>query len=497
MLTREQLYAVGSPAQRLFLEAAPGSGKTTVAAHRFALQRYGSGYRLDPHGVIAVSFTRAATWELRTRVQRSWGHGAVRLPHRIETLDTLMCDLVHALLAKGLIAWPGQHVKLDVADTWRSLTDAAYSDRVTTVRLNAGQVQMIVTRAETRASRPVARQVQRKFYEGVCTHDEIRAVLQLSLQQPVLRDALAGHLSANARALIVDEVFDANELDLDVVELACSAGLHVTLIGDPWQALYRFRGARPDLVPDVVERGAMLTLPLSESFRWRSEEQAELARRLRAGDPVVVPSKRDAEEPDVVLASEWAHLWSLEPNILPLAFGSAKGNVAEAGATLLLDYVTRSLLGLDAVYTTDALATLRITDPVAVDRLDASWPRVIDALRQDGTPGLKAGYAALVDLLTGETDTAFPQVRANYTKRLGWLRERLAFSGDVVAGMTVHQAKGREWNLVGVALQDSHIEHLQRGLSSAESLHRQLYVACTRARDRTVAIDNFGPGQVG
>jgi DNA helicase-2/ATP-dependent DNA helicase PcrA len=63
--------------------------------------------------------------------------------------------------------------------------------------------------------------------------------------------------------------------------------------------------------------------------------------------------------------------------------------------------------------------------------------------------------------------------------------------------MTVHQAKGREWNLVGVALQDSHIEHLQRGLSSAESLHRQLYVACTRARDRTVAIDNFGPGQVG
>jgi DNA helicase-2/ATP-dependent DNA helicase PcrA len=163
--------------------------------------------------------------------------------------------------------------------------------------------------------------------------------------------------------------------------------------------------------------------------------------------------------------------------------------VAEAGATLLLDYVARSLLGLNATYAMDALATLRITDPDAVDRLDAGWPAVIDALRQEGDPGPRAGYLALVDLLAAETSTTLPQVRGNYTKRLGWLRERLEFSSDVVvAGMTVHQAKGREWDVVGVALQDAHLEHLQEGLSSADSIHRQLYVACTRARYRTVAL---------
>jgi DNA helicase-2/ATP-dependent DNA helicase PcrA len=489
MLTGEQLRAVGSPAPRLFLEAAPGSGKTTVAAHRFALQRYDRGYQSDPRGVIAVSFTRSATWELWTRVQRWWGSGAVRIPHRIVTLDTLICDLVHAILAKGLIVWPGQHVTLNVADTWKTLTDTGFSDRVTVVSMRAGQVLMSVESAEARALRPVAGQVLQKVAEGICTHEEVRAVLEHSLQQPALRDALAEYLAATTRALIVDEVFDANELDLNVVELACSAGLDVTLIGDPWQALYRFRGARPDLVPEVVDRAAMLTLPLSESFRWRSGEQAELARRLRAGESIIVSPRRAADEPDVVLASEWAHLWGLEKSVLPLAFGSAKGNVAEAGATLLLDYVARSLLGLNATYAMDALATLRITDPDAVDRLDAGWPAVIDALRQEGDPGPRAGYLALVDLLAAETSTTLPQVRGNYTKRLGWLRERLEFSSDVVvAGMTVHQAKGREWDVVGVALQDAHLEHLQEGLSSADSIHRQLYVACTRARYRTVAL---------
>jgi hypothetical protein len=63
--------------------------------------------------------------------------------------------------------------------------------------------------------------------------------------------------------------------------------------------------------------------------------------------------------------------------VLPLAFGAAKGNIPEAGATLLLDYVKRALLGLSAIYADEALATLRIA-VAGLERLDAGWPDVID-----------------------------------------------------------------------------------------------------------------------
>ena len=86
-LTDEQLTAAGSSLPRLFLQAAPGSGKTTVAAQRFGARRYSSvqplSDQVDGRAVLAVSFTRSATRELRGRVQRTWGSTALRWPHRI------------------------------------------------------------------------------------------------------------------------------------------------------------------------------------------------------------------------------------------------------------------------------------------------------------------------------------------------------------------------------------------------------------------------------
>lgn len=488
-LTGDQLRCAGSRAAKLFLEAAPGSGKTTVAANRFALQRYVRPKRPDPRGVVAVSFTRAATRELRVRVQRQWGRSSVRLPHRVITLDTLICDLVRALLAAELLKWPGGHKVLDVRDTWNALVSTSYTTRDTTVYVADNTVMVASVRTAERMTSPSPAGVQKMMREGVCTHAEVRVALEHAVGHPDQRAVLIEYMRRTMRALIVDEVFDANELDLEVVQVACDADIGVTLIGDPWQALYRFRGARPDLVPELVEANSMTTLPLTESFRWRSEAQADLAMKLRAGESTTIDAAQPEHgDPDVVLATQWADLWDLDARVLPLAFGAAKGNIEEAGATLLLDFVTRTLLGVGAVYMADALSTLRIGDPLAIERLDAGWPGVIEQLRVPGMDGPKAGYIALVDLIATESDAKFRPVRGNYTKRLARLRERLVLDTALVLGLSVHQAKGCEWDTVGLALKPSHVEHLRNGLSHTETTHRELYVACTRARVRTVAV---------
>jgi UvrD/REP helicase N-terminal domain len=75
------------------------------------------------------------------------------------------------------------------------------------------------------------------------TRSLYRSALTLSVPLP---GSAMSSASVTARALVVDEVFDANRLDLAIVELAMESGLEVTIIGDPWQALYGFRGARPE-----------------------------------------------------------------------------------------------------------------------------------------------------------------------------------------------------------------------------------------------------------
>ena len=126
-LTAQQRHAASTREKNIFIEAGPGTGKTTVSAQRFGVHRFAAAYRHDARAVVAVSFTRSATFNLRRRVQRLWGTEALAWPHRIVTLDTIMSDLLHVLLRAGLVEWPDAKklwpdgdVKLDVRDSWAS-----------------------------------------------------------------------------------------------------------------------------------------------------------------------------------------------------------------------------------------------------------------------------------------------------------------------------------------------------------------------------------------
>ena len=262
---------------------------------------------------------------------------------------------------------------------------------------------------------------------------------------------------------------------------------HLSVISDPWQALYLFRGARPDVVPDLLTRTGVETLPLTSSFRWRTDEQRDLASTLRQGRGVVLPTDPTAQ-PDVVLALWWKDLWDLGPSVLPLAFGSFKGGYEEAAATLLLNHVTRNIFDLDATYLADALASLDVQDLTTPQRLEPELQGVVDVLTSGAAGAVNSAYSQLVTTVGTVSRRALRPAHAAHTKRLAQLQERLTFAGRPTPGLTTHQAKGGEWDVVGVRLRDSERQTLAGGLSSSEDTHRKIYVACTRAHTRTVEI---------
>jgi ATP-dependent DNA helicase UvrD/PcrA len=73
------------------------------------------------------------------------------------------------------------------------------------------------------------------------------------------------------------------------------------------------------------------------------------------------------------------------------------------------------------------------------------------------------------------------------------LRRRI-HRDDLIPGLTVHQAKGREWPRVGVALSNKDEQMLAAGLQALEEEHCVLYVALTRAKESCVALGQ--PGEI-
>jgi DNA helicase-2/ATP-dependent DNA helicase PcrA len=494
-LTDEQLVAAAAKLPAVFLEAAPGSGKTTVAAQRFGALRFSRRTShdgsLDDRPVLAVSFTRSATAELRHRVRRSWGPAALAWPHRICTLDTLVYDLLRDVLAGGLVTWPGGHIELDVKDSWKALVRHGFSARQWGASVDgSGRVVVrIVRRHEYRRAAPEPEPMRAELAAGRCTHEDVRRIITRSLRdRPEVRERVRQRLATTVGALIVDEVYDANPLDIALIRAVAGTGASVTVIGDPWQAMYGFRGATPDKVPALIEATGMVTLPLSQSFRWRTPTQRSMAERLRGGEGVALDVVDSTADVDIVLAREWGLLWTADTGILPLAFGSTTGNVDEAASTLLLHCATRSLLRLDAVFLADALATLGITDVGAVDRLMDGLGDLLTTLKQASTrAAVKCVRSALVTLVQTESRRHFPKIHYSHVERLESLHDRL-HAPRLIPGVTVHQAKGREWDRVGLRLTEDGRATLAAGLDRDNEAHRLLYVACTRARDKTVEL---------
>jgi len=490
-LTCEQRTAATAVAARVYIEAGPGSGKTTVAAERFGVLRYGTS--ADLRRILALSFTRSACSELEVRIRRRWGSSALSWPHQALTLDALHCEILGFLLRRGTISWMGRHTELTVLDTWRGQTGARWMSSGTNYKRVATLYGTVVRSDGKKVTSPGYYISQKGPFEthlaaGRCTHAEVRQVIRAALRSPELRVGITKYLTDTVKGVIIDEVFDADLLDLEVIHLIASAGISTTIIGDPWQALYDFRGARPELVSELVKLDSFDCFSVESSFRFKTQEMIRIAAEARSGKPIFLNEAADAAECNIVLAHQWDTLWAGPDCVLPFSFGRLD-NQTDAAVTLLLDRLIQSRFGQPAINATEAAVLLGLDQ----DRLrnDAALiDLVLMAVRQGTVEAATAAIDALRNILRALGSPArLPRLKQESEKllhnRLLNLARRMQQS-HVVAGISVHQAKGREWPTVGIRLTDPERARLAAGLQYDRPDDRLLYVALTRAAQTVV-----------
>ena len=484
-LTNPQVLAAAAPDRLVHVVSAPGSGKTTIAAERYGYLRYQRG---DTRGVLGLTFNRAAAAELHRRIEARWGANCIRPAHRAVTFDHLHIDLLTRLLRLGKLTWPNGFTTLDVRDDYRGFKGYRFLPISSYERFASLDANRSVVSKGRQVAKPgpgiggVADH-RAVLNTGAVSHEDVRTILRSALKLDELQQFAADWLSENYRALVIDEVYDADDLDLYVANLAAEAGLSVTVIGDPWQALYKWRGAKPEVVEkllnDTSERFKAYEQP--ESFRFRGAQMPQLAVDLRAGTGATLP-KVVSSQIDVALARNWTQLWSVGDNILPLAFHTVN-NATDAALNLLLDVVTRSRLGVDSYGREGAITKLGLDREQFLAKQDEVLGPLI--------AGLREGKAAV--LVLDELREAIKALGVRRPSRLSDEKEsaaeaqlaRLADRVDkaaVVPGLTIFQAKGREWDRVGVVLSRAQMATLAAGLHELDEEHSIIYVAITRAR---------------
>jgi len=464
-LNPAQKEAVTHGCGPLGVVAGPGTGKTLVLTRRAAwLVREGLA---EPEEILAVTFTRQAAGEMAARL-------AECLPFRPQ-IKSVRAMTFHALGLKLIKEAVGREVKvLSEEERLDLVKQAAQGGRMRPIELAA-----LISRAKQNLQAPddlteagpaaaFARYEAAKNSLGAVDFDDL---VGLAVKVLETEPGPAERMKRNCRWLLIDEYQDINFAQYRLTRLlAPGPRPNLTVIGDPDQAIYGFRGA--DLA--YFQR-------FQEDFP--EARLVVLAHNYRSTKAILAASGQ-------VISRNRA--WSrshLETSLEgPAKVTTAVLPTPKAEAEFVVSKIEK-LLGGTSHFALDSgradsggASTLSLGDIAVLYRLHAQAEPLAEALSKAGWPVQQAGTEDL-----RETD-------------------HLDFSAEKISLLTMHAAKGLEFEVVFITGLEAGLLPYQppkKPPAEVEEERRLFYVAMTRAkkhlyltrsRTRTLFGRRFKPG---
>jgi len=318
-LNAQQRPAVHTTDTNLLLAAGAGAGKTHVLVERFlhllATRGLAENWRLN--NVVAITFTRLAAQEMRTRLRHKLGERP-ELAHYLADMDSARVDTIHGLCADLLrqnAALLGLDPSFEVQEEVQAalLRQQAYQDALRQAEASAEDADSAAILALFRHYHPAAVQKAacaaeymaldweavpllspdepreaallrgwhallrrlsaayqaRKRALNVLDFDDLEGLAVRLLDDATVR---ARYQGAEIKHLMVDEFQDTNARQWAIVQgLAnISQGGALFVVGDDKQSIYGFRGADVRVfgqVRQAIDEAGGRILPLQTSFR--------------------------------------------------------------------------------------------------------------------------------------------------------------------------------------------------------------------------------------
>ncbi|WP_425479785.1 ATP-dependent helicase [Dehalogenimonas alkenigignens] len=246
---RKAAEAISGP---ILILAGPGSGKTRVITYRIAYLVRTVG--VNPHRILAVTFTNKAAREMRERLERLLA-GSVK----DMTLGTF-----HAICA-GILRRDGEAIGIqrefvifDADDQEKLLKQAAADANVDPKQYPVGKITAAISSAKSQMTTPEKfRENARNYFDEIVARVYERYEKMLRQNNAVDFDDLLlktvflfkRHPEILKRYqeryvhLLVDEFQDTNLVQYELVKLLAGRHRNVAVVGDPDQSIYSWRAA--------------------------------------------------------------------------------------------------------------------------------------------------------------------------------------------------------------------------------------------------------------
>jgi uncharacterized protein (TIGR00375 family) len=512
-LDTDQARAAEAVDGPLMVVAGPGSGKTRMLTHRIAHLVLERG--VPAGSCLAVTFTRKATEELRTRLAGLLGEKAQAVT-------------VHSFHSLGLAILRAHTDRVGLSADFRIASEAerkaALADALGVSSTRAARLVKAVSVLKRSGAKGAHEEAEARIVldrigraQGRVDFDDL---VLLSADLLEADATIAAAWQARFPHIVADEFQDVDEQQYRLLRLLAGESENLCVIGDPDQAIYGFRGADAACFACFGrDFPAAPTLRLTRNYRSTGTIVTAATGFIGAPSEIVRPLGK----PITVHAA---------------ANEAAEGDFVAATIESLLgghDLLTANRKGGE----TPAGRPLGFADCVVLYRTDAQAAALRNAFDRAGIPFMKsspapiAGHPGVTAILAGLDAAEGPNLAARIgqaaenarrtekadvaalAEARGWLTtlaasdkvagdpvrlgEAVALSteadfrdarADRVSLMTMHAAKGLEFPVVFVVGMEAGIVPFSWGAATPEEdatdaeERRLFYVAMTRAKDR-------------
>lgn len=233
--------------------AGPGSGKTSVITHRtrYLIEEAG----INPSQILVVTFTKAAATEMRERF-RTMMQGA-DVSCTFGTFHSIFFWILRRAYGYTGSQIVSEEEKKEILTGLVQDLELEYEDADEFVQSLIGEITLVKSEYmpiehyySTTCGETEFRQIYEK-YQGILQRRgrlDFDDMLVYTYELLKERKDICRQWQEKFRYILIDEFQDINRIQYEIVKLLAGESRNLFAVGDDDQSIYRFRGARPEIM---------------------------------------------------------------------------------------------------------------------------------------------------------------------------------------------------------------------------------------------------------
>lgn len=274
--SKAQTQAIMHKDGPIMVLAGPGSGKTTVITHR--VQYLTKEYGIDPGDILVITFTRAAAEEMRERYEALIGGGSRVTFGTFHSIFFRILKLAYRYTADNIVREEQQMQFVRELAQAGGLEPEDENEFAASILSEISSVKGERIALEHYYSKNCPDAVFRQLYAGY--EEKMRRaglidfddMMVLCLELFTERKDILSAWQRRYRYILIDEFQDINRLQYEIVRMLAKPEDNLFIVGDDDQSIYRFRGAKPEIMLGF-ERDYMGAGRILLDVNYRSTEE--------------------------------------------------------------------------------------------------------------------------------------------------------------------------------------------------------------------------------